>query len=315
MRRTILRSSIVTLTAITLSLGGGVLGASRAGASDVPIVDTLGTATPATQFGVSGSGGIAVLSFQYVGPRFTLAEATVITEIGGFVNNFTSSLPFTVQIRPSVGGVPDPSTILATIVLSSDNDPLVVSFESSETSLTLEPGTYFALFAPEDEDQGFLLNTASDPFNYLADLTTMGFLDPTTGASSASEQFGAVRILGRPVSVAVQVGIDVKPGSSTNPIELAGSGKIPVAILATSTFDAATVDPTSVCFGDADAPSQRDCAAAHSTLKDVNGDGRLDLLLFFETRQTGIDSGDTQACLTGTTLSGTSVEGCDIVKT
>jgi hypothetical protein len=92
-------------------------------------------------------------------------------------------------------------------------------------------------------------------------------------------------------------------------------GRIPVAFLSTSSFDATGVDPSSVCFGDAEVPAQRDCTAAHSSLEDVNGDERLDQLLQFETRQTGIDSGDTHACLTGTTFSGLSVEGCDSIRT
>jgi hypothetical protein len=48
-------------------------------------------------------------------------------------------------------------------------------------------------------------------------------------------------------------------------------------------------------------------------VQDVNGDGRLDLLLHFEVGETGIDRGDTTACLTGTTRAGLEVEGCDSI--
>ena len=126
---------------------------------------------------------------------------------------------------------------------------------------------------------------------------------------------GLVRYLGEAEAVAVLV--DIKPGSDTNPINLRSRGVIPVAILSTATFDATTVDPASVCFGDAEDASQRDCTEAHGTghLEDVNGDGRLDLLLHFETQQTGIDPGDTQACLTGKTFTGVDIQGCDSVTT
>jgi hypothetical protein len=311
MRRTVL-SFLTVSTASALCIGGAFLGTSPAGASDIAVIDTLGAATPTTMFSIFGSGGAAILDSQFVGPQFTLSEETVITEIGGFVNNRTSTLPFTVQVRPSLGGAPDPSTVVATFVLSNDADPLVVSFESVMTSLTLEPGTYFALFAPEDADQGFLLAGASSPFDYQAGVTTLGFLDPTTGTSSASDQFGAVRILGH---TAAQISIDIRPDSSTNSIKLSSLGKITVAILSNSSFDATTVDLDSVCFGDAEAPAERDCTAAHSSLEDVNSDGRPDLLLLFEIKQTGIDAGDTQACLAGRTLSGLDVEGCDSIKT
>ena len=192
--------------AVAVGLGGAVAVSPPAGAADIIILDTLGTATPSTTFSVFGAGGQSVFGSQLVGPRFNLAERTTITEIGGFLNNCVSiiggvpqcpgTLPFTVQLRPSVDGVPDPLTVLATLVLSHDDDPLVISYESVSTDLTLEPGAYFALFAPQDDDVGLLMGSASSPSAYQAGLTNVGFLDPTTGASFSSDQFAAVRVLG-----------------------------------------------------------------------------------------------------------------------
>jgi hypothetical protein len=120
--------------------------------------------------------------------------------------------------------------------------------------------------------------------------------------------------LGPPV---VTVPIDIKPGSATNPINVRSKGVIPVAILSTPSFDATTVDPTSVCFGDAEDPAQRDCTPllGRGVAGDVNGDRRRDLLFVFQTQETGIDPGDTQACLSGKTFAGVSIEGCDTIKT
>lgn len=117
--------------------------------------------------------------------------------------------------------------------------------------------------------------------------------------------------------VTQQVDIDIKPGSDPNSINLRNRGVIPVAILTTDTFDATTVDPASVCFGDAEEPTERDCTEAHGTghVEDVDGDGDDDLVLHFQTQETGIDPGDTEACLTGTTTGGTAIEGCDSVRT
>src|SRR5207248_3131225 len=44
------------------------------------------------------------------------------------------------------------------------------------------------------------------------------------------------------------VGIDIQPGISPNLINLKSKGVIPLAILTTATFDATTVDPSTVCF-------------------------------------------------------------------
>lgn len=115
----------------------------------------------------------------------------------------------------------------------------------------------------------------------------------------------------------LEVDIDIKPFSDPNSVKLSNKGDIPVAILSTTTFDATTVNPSTVCFGDAEDATARDCTEAHGTghIEDANGDTLLDLVLHYETRQTGIDFGDTQACLTGQTLGGQPIAGCDSVRT
>jgi hypothetical protein len=57
--------------------------------------------------------------------------------------------------------------------------------------------------------------------------------------------------------------VDIKPGSTLNPIDLSNKGLVPVAIVTTESFDATSVDPNTVCFGDDDNPSQRDCTEGH----------------------------------------------------
>ena len=135
------------------------------------------------------------------------------------------------------------------------------------------------------------------------------------GDAGGSLDFALARYEGEPT--ATEVSIDIKPGSTRNPIKLASHGLVPLAIVTTDSFDATTVDPSTVCFGDADNADQRDCTEAHGKghIEDVNGDGRPDLLLHYEVNQTGIDLGDTLACLTGKTFGAASIEGCDSIST
>ena len=174
----------------------------------ISIVDTLGVAIPDTQFSVFGTDG-SIVGPTFIGPKFTLAQPTTLTDIGGFHNNCRSfslgvpqcptTLPFVVQIRPAIDDVPHPSIILGSFVLSHDNNPFIVSYESVATSLTLPAGTYFALFGPQNNDEGFLLAGANNPFDYRADSVEIGVFLPSFGGLSSSPPIrsAAVRILGK----------------------------------------------------------------------------------------------------------------------
>ena len=115
----------------------------------------------------------------------------------------------------------------------------------------------------------------------------------------------------------IAVAIDILPGISPNVIKLSGKGlTVTVGLLSTPTFDARTATTSSLCFGDEGAPAQRDCTLAKpAVVKDLDRDGDLDLSLVFDTAQTGIDAGDTQACLTGRVTSGRTITGCDAIVT
>ncbi len=116
---------------------------------------------------------------------------------------------------------------------------------------------------------------------------------------------------GRPGVVERSVRIDIKPGSDPNSINTYSRGVIPVAILTTEHVDALTIDPDSVEFG----PDNADKAHRNAHTGDVDGDGDLDLVLHFRTRDTGIAPGDTEACLTGQTYDGVPIQACDSVVT
>ncbi len=103
----------------------------------------------------------------------------------------------------------------------------------------------------------------------------------------------------------ISVVIDIKPGSDDNPVNLKSKGVIPVAVLTTDDFDAATVNGATVTF----AGASPDHGSGH--LEDVDGDGDLDWLGHFRMQETNIAEEDTEATLSGETTDGTPIVGSD----
>ena len=104
-----------------------------------------------------------------------------------------------------------------------------------------------------------------------------------------------------------QVVIDIKPGDYPNSINLRSKGLVPVAVLSTEDFDASSVNPDTVQLASA--------SATRWIIKDVDGDGNNDMLIFFRTEElTGLSGNSTDAILTGNTFDGTPFEGTDSVN-
>lgn len=118
---------------------------------------------------------------------------------------------------------------------------------------------------------------------------------------------GVVETLGITVQIAI------KPGDGTTAVINAnGRGKIPVAVLSTSAFDA-KIDRTSLTFGATG--TEPSLAFCNSGGADVNGDGLPDRVCHFDTTLTQIQSGATSATLMGRTTNGVPIRGTAPITT
>jgi len=109
------------------------------------------------------------------------------------------------------------------------------------------------------------------------------------------------------------VRIDIKPGAFPNSINLGSNGVVPVAILSSDTFDATKVVPTSVTLAGATVKLKGN-GLPIASFQDVNGDGRLDLVVQVTTQTLELTNGDTQALLRAKTQDGATICGVDSIR-
>lgn len=167
---------------------------------------------------------------------------------------------------------------------------------------------------------GGVWTTAFDAEDTIGDATSrvttnhiVGSVDSPT--ASLNDSWGLVtQFVYEAASLAVL--IDVRPGSDLNPVNPDSGGNLPVAVLSTDDFDAATVDlDQPILLGD---PELGGTASANrSSLEDFDDDGDLDLLLKFRIRNLveagALDNTTGTLGLTASTLDGTGIGGMDAV--
>ncbi len=121
----------------------------------------------------------------------------------------------------------------------------------------------------------------------------------------------------------IDIDIDIKPGGYPNSINLRSNSVLPVAILTTTDFDAACVDPETVkitgSLGSAfpvkwellDVPEVWD-----PVLMAYAGDGDPDLVLYYDTQELNgvLGPSDTEAGFTGNIYGGVHIRGTDSVR-
>ena len=249
--------------------------------------------------------------FVAVHPAGTFVYVTVTnSDIVSVINTATNTETATVGVGEEPRGVAVHPA--GTFVYSTGGDSVSVIDTTTNTVVDTIPlgplgdGPQGIAVHP-DGTRVYVTNINSNNVSVID--TSTNTVVATVPVGSAPRGYG--QFIGPLPSCPLTITIDIKPGSFPNSINPNSQGVIPVAILTTSAFDATTVDPNTVLFG----ATGTEAAPVQSALEDVDGDGDTDLVLQFNTQDTGIQCGDTTASLTGQTLGGQAIKGSDSIKT
>lgn len=200
------------------------------------------------------------------------------------------------------------------VVLSAGNFIVNNNFVDNQVQAAVSgPPAFFSFGAPTGGNYWSDFDTAPEG---CSDQNSDGFCDAPRVLTGGRDNLPWTRRFGQAVTTVV---IDIKPGSGDGPapLNLRSRGKIPVAILSTSSFDASTVDLSTVKLAGAGIALKNN-GTPQASLEDVNGDGRLDLVVHVSTEALDIKalSGYRTGTLTleGRTYGGVSIQGSDSVR-
>ncbi|MEE8568320.1 MAG: hypothetical protein V3S81_06895, partial [Anaerolineales bacterium] len=179
-----------------------------------------------------------------------------------------------------------------------EGSAIVVEARAADT----EAGLGGQPFIPVDNDELFTI------FGRYIEVRT------TLKASPGGESPVLSDLRIRPAVIPVE--IDIKPGSDPNSINCNNEeGVIAVAILTTDTFDATTVDHTTVTFeGATETHVEKETGEPRRHEEDVDEDGDMDLVFHFRLGDTSLTCESTMGTLTGETYDGLPIEGSDSVR-
>ena len=190
----------------------------------------------------------------------------------------------------------------------NDDDAFVAKVNPSGTALV-----YAGYIGGSGEEFGWSIAVDSTSNAYVTGYTfSTEATFPVTVGPDLTSNGGSDAFVAKIGTDVITVSIDIRPGSDQNTVNPKSRGKIPVAILSDDTFDAMSLDTTTLTFsrtGDEDS-----LAFCNGSPGNVNADKLRDLLCFFNTEDTGFQAGDKEGVLKGTTLTGTPIIGTDSVR-
>ena len=194
-------------------------------------------------------------------------------------------------------------------IASETTDVFISKFNQSGSILTFS--TYLG-GVREDQGMGIAVDAAGNAYitgyTFSVNFPIVNSFQGSIGGGGYSDAF--IAKIGQMQFIYVL--IDIKPGSDPNSINLDAEGVIPVAILTTPEFDAATVDPFTLVMEGASVKLKGKSGNGGS-LEDVDNDGDLDLVVQIY-NETNLEPGDTEATLMGQTYDGTMIMGVDAIR-
>lgn len=237
--------------------------------------------------------------------------------------------PFLVASSIDANGValsPDGKTVFVSNQLSST---VTVFSAAADGTLSLAAGSPVLMNGSvstpagiaTSQDGTFLYVADTDPAISVFKIGADGALTEVTGSPFSTGQPRGLHALAAfppkscapPAPPVLTVGIEIRPPAAP-PVRIhpRSGGKIAVAILSTSSFDAISqVDTKSLTFGATG--NEASLAFCNRDGEDVNNDGLPDLVCHFFNRQTGFTSSSTTAVLKGKTVDGTAMQGSEAI--
>jgi hypothetical protein len=285
------------------------------------------------------AGGVA----QQLADEFVLTSDAAIQGVSWSGSYYQANLPatttevdFRIRFFDDAGGRPDPMPVhdeLVTAQVTNDgvypDGYTLYLFEAEFASpVTLSGGaTHWISILEEDPTTPYFALawrwavSATGSGDLAALRNSDGSAWILYSGQRANESF-QLQVCQSEAAAAVDVGMDIKPGSDENPVNPGSRGNIPVAILTTGDFDAGDVDPSTVTLGNDDGDDTPVAARRNGTLmaslEDVDDDGDLDLMLHFSTQALvangDLDQNTTQLILNGETTVGQAFKSSNTVK-
>ena len=270
-----------------------------------------------TVSGNTATAGGGIFIFGHIG-TLTLNNSTVsdntATAGGGIFNDFSTATLKNTIVANNTSGDCSGTITSAGHNLIEDTSGCTIVGDTTGNITGSDP-----LLGPLADNGGPTLTHALLPGSPAIDAV------PGADCTLATDQRGVARPQGPACDIGafeleviqvVQVTIDIKPGNDPNSINCNVESQIvTVAILTTDTFDATTVNHTTVTFeGASETHVDKKTSEPRRHEEDVDGDGDIDLVFHFRLGDTGLTCASIEGTLTGETFDGQTIEGTDAVR-